>query len=102
MPIYEYRCQGCEDEFEAIQKMSDRPLRKCKKCGGKLEKLLSRTSFVLRGGGWYADGYGEKGSKGKKDAPSKSADSKSSSKTETKSESKSETKPKAAKKKAKS
>jgi len=57
MPIYEYRCLDCGEEFEVIQKVSARPLRKCRKCGGRLEKLISRTSFVLKGGGWYADGY---------------------------------------------
>lgn len=57
MPIYEYRCENCTDEFEVIQKFSDRPLSKCKKCGGHLQKLLSRSAFTLKGGGWYADGY---------------------------------------------
>ncbi len=57
MPIYEYRCLDCGEEFEVIQKVSARPLRKCRRCGGRLEKLVSRTSFVLKGGGWYADGY---------------------------------------------
>ncbi len=57
MPIHEYRCQSCGEEFEVIQRYSDRPLRVCKKCGGPLEKLLSRTAFVLKGSGWYADGY---------------------------------------------
>jgi putative FmdB family regulatory protein len=61
MPIYEYRCQACGDEFEIIQKISDRPLARCGRCGGKLEKLLSRTAFLLKGGGWYADGYGGSG-----------------------------------------
>ena len=62
MPIHEYRCQACGDEFEVIQKVSDPPLRKCEKCGGSLEKLLSRSAFVLKGSGWYADGYGKGGS----------------------------------------
>jgi putative FmdB family regulatory protein len=77
MPIYEYRCTACGDEVEVMQKMSDRPLRKCRKCAGKLEKLFSRTSFQLKGGGWYAQGYG--GSDG----------SKSGSKTDAKSDAKS-------------
>lgn len=58
MPIYEYQCQACQAVTEAIQKLSDRPLTKCTSCGGRLEKLLSRTAFVLKGGGWYKDGYG--------------------------------------------
>lgn len=57
MPIHEYRCRSCGDEFEIIQRVSDRPLQKCAKCGGVLEKLLSRSTFALKGGGWYADGY---------------------------------------------
>ena len=62
MPIYEYRCGACGDEFEVIQKFSEGPLKRCAKCGGSLEKLLSRTAFLLKGGGWYADGYGGSGS----------------------------------------
>lgn len=57
MPIYEYRCKACGDIFEVIQKFGDPPVRECRRCSGELEKLLSRTAFVLRGGGWYSDGY---------------------------------------------
>lgn len=72
MPLYEYRCKTCEHTFEAIQKFSDRPLRKCPECSGKLEKLISRTAFVLKGGGWYADDYGRTGSAKKRTATSRS------------------------------
>lgn len=58
MPIYEYRCKKCGEQFEVIQKFSDRPLRSCRSCKGRLEKLISRSSFALKGGGWYAEGYG--------------------------------------------
>ena len=61
MPIYEYRCLKCGSEIEVLQKFSDPPLRRCKECRGKLEKLISRTSFQLKGGGWYAQGYGASG-----------------------------------------
>jgi putative FmdB family regulatory protein len=61
MPIYEYRCGACGDEFEVIQRLSEGPLERCAKCGGSLEKLLSRTAFMLKGGGWYSDGYGGSG-----------------------------------------
>jgi putative FmdB family regulatory protein len=44
--------------LEVLQKINDRPLRKCAECSGKLEKLISRTSFHLKGGGWFAQGYG--------------------------------------------
>jgi len=57
VPIYEYRCTQCGHLIEIIQKISDRPLRKCSECSGKLEKLVSRASFQLKGGGWYAEGY---------------------------------------------
>ena len=46
---------------EVIQRFGDRPLRKCRECPGKLEKLISRTSFQLKGGGWYAQGYSNSG-----------------------------------------
>ena len=52
MPIYEYRCTKCRHLVEVIQKIGDRPLRKCRKCSGKLEKLVSVASFHLKGGGW--------------------------------------------------
>lgn len=57
MPLYEYRCTACGDTFEVLQRMSARPLRTCKRCSGKLEKLISRASFMLKGGGWYSEGY---------------------------------------------
>jgi predicted nucleic acid-binding Zn ribbon protein len=53
--------------------MSDRPLRKCPKCSGKLEKLISRTSFALKGGGWYAEGYNKSGKSTKSEGDSKPA-----------------------------
>lgn len=58
MPIYEYRCLSCGRTVEAIQKYSDAPLAKCGHCGGTLEKLVSRTSFHLKGGGWFVNDYG--------------------------------------------
>ena len=57
MPIYEYACSECSNHIEAFQKISDEPLTVCPECGGELSKLISSTSFVLKGGGWYADGY---------------------------------------------
>ena len=63
MPIYEYRCKSCEKVFEVIQQLGDRPLRKCRECSGKLEKLVSRTAFLLKGGGWYNEGYTRSASK---------------------------------------
>ncbi|MFO1464554.1 MAG: zinc ribbon domain-containing protein [bacterium] len=57
MPVYEYACADCGKHFEELQKVSDKPLKTCKNCGGKLQRLISQTSFALKGGGWYKDGY---------------------------------------------
>lgn len=58
MPIYEYRCRNCSHELEIMQKMSDQPLTHCPECGqNSLDKLISRSSFRLKGGGWYESGY---------------------------------------------
>ena len=58
MPIYEYQCGACGHRFEEWQKMSDPPVRTCPKCKAKkVEKLISQTTFTLKGGGWYADLY---------------------------------------------
>ena len=63
MPIYEYGCEVCGHTFERLQKVSDEPVRDCPECDekGKVKKLISRSSFVLKGGGWYKDHYGLKG-----------------------------------------
>jgi putative FmdB family regulatory protein len=54
MPIYEYRCGSCSHELEALQKISDSPLRKCPECGKlTLRRLISAPVFRLKGGGWY-------------------------------------------------
>lgn len=54
MPIYEYRCEDCSHELEALQKMSDAPLTVCPECGqSRLKKILSASGFRLKGNGWY-------------------------------------------------
>ncbi len=59
MPIYEYGCRSCGHELEVQQRFSDPPLATCPSCGkDALERLISLTSFQLKGGGWYRDGYG--------------------------------------------
>lgn len=60
MPIYEYVCGACGDEFEAMQKFSDDPISVCSVCGasGKVERKLSLSAFQLKGGGWFKQGYG--------------------------------------------
>ena len=57
MPLYEYRCDDCGLVFEARQKFSDEPLDTCRHCGGRARKLISKTAFTLKGGGWYQQGY---------------------------------------------
>jgi putative FmdB family regulatory protein len=90
MPIYEYHCEKCGD-FETTQRITEKPLSRCPKCKGKVKKLISNTSFQLKGTGWYVTDYARKGK----------SDNGSSSKPESKSssETKSETKEKPAEKK---
>lgn len=88
MPLYEYACQKCGREFEVLQKISDKPLTKCPECKGKLEKLLSQTSFQLKGSGWYVTDYSRSGSGGGSGKSDKA--DKSDSGKDTKSEKKSE------------
>ena len=57
MPIYEYICMKCGEQFEVMQKMSDDPLVECSSCGGDLKKMITNTSFVLKGSGWYVTDY---------------------------------------------
>jgi len=95
MPVYEYLCNACGHEFEETQKMADEPIKICPKCKKKkVERLISRTSFHLKGGGWYSDLYGSsKGADNKTESKFENAsETKSEAKTETKSEAKTETK----------
>jgi putative FmdB family regulatory protein len=58
MPLYEYECTTCHKHTEKIQKFSDPEITVCPHCGGKLERVLSAPAVSFKGGGWYADGYG--------------------------------------------
>jgi putative FmdB family regulatory protein len=81
MPIYEYACTGCGHQFEEWQKISDSPVRKCPNCGKrKVERLVSLSSFHLKGSGWYVTDYGGKksGSTPSSDKTSGTSDSKDS------------------------
>jgi putative FmdB family regulatory protein len=75
MPTYEYVCKACNHEFEKEQRISDAPLKTCPQCKAKQAKrLISRTSFHLKGGGWYSDLYSSTGKKSaKKEGESKPA-----------------------------
>ena len=76
MPIYEYACARCGHEVEVWQRISEKPKKKCPACGAlKLERLISNTSFHLKGSGWYVTDYANKG----KGSSSKPSSSKSSS-----------------------
>lgn len=64
MPVYEYECKKCEKIFEVQQRIADDPLKQCPECEGEVKKLMSMSSFQLKGGGWYADGYSSPSGKG--------------------------------------
>jgi len=65
MPIYEYSCQKCGAHLEVMQKITDKPLARHARCGGKLEKEWSRTGFQFKGSGWYVTDYAGKKSEAK-------------------------------------
>ena len=109
MPIYEYKCEGCGEVFEVIQKFADEPLAVHEKCGGHVHRLMSAPSFQFKGSGWYVTDYAKgnvsgppkhesgksesaKGESGKTESSGDTA-TKTETKTEAKSESKSESKP---------
>ena len=88
MPIYEYQCSGCEKKHEVVQRHTDKPLTICPDCGASLTKLISSTSFLLKGTGWYktdyASGATKRAAEGDKEKPAKEekkAGSQSESKT---------------------
>lgn len=74
MPIYEYQCEKCQKIFEVTQKISDPPIKK-HDCGSKkVRRLISRTSFQLKGDGWYVTDYAAKKSTAESSTPSTSAE----------------------------
>jgi putative FmdB family regulatory protein len=58
MPLYEYECTACHKRTEKIQKFSDPEITVCPHCGGHIERVVSAPAIAFKGGGWYADGYG--------------------------------------------
>ena len=69
MPIYEYACEKCGELTEVLAKVSDPPPSKCPQCGSKkMQRVVSRTSFQLKGGGWYSDLYSSTGKKAATDS----------------------------------
>jgi putative FmdB family regulatory protein len=80
MPIYEYTCRACGHEFEVLQKITDKPVRKCEACGKlKAQRHISQTSFVLKGTGWYTTDYAGRKAHGSSESESTSSSSSSSS-----------------------
>lgn len=95
MPVYEYKCTKCDKKFEVMQKITEDPLTVCSSCSGALKKLITNTSFVLKGSGWYVTDYPSSDRKKEKktEKPAgESKDTKSEAKTEAKTETKAETK----------
>ena len=88
MPLYEYECTACHKHTEKIQKFSDPEITICPHCGGKLERVLSAPAVSFKGGGWYADGYGNAKPKSSGDSASSGNGSKSSTDSKSTSDSK--------------
>ena len=85
MPLYEYECTTCHKHTEKIQKFSDPEISVCPHCGGKLERVLSAPAVSFKGGGWYADGYGNAKPKSAGDSASNGSSSDSKPSTDSKS-----------------
>jgi len=90
MPIYEYECSKCGRVDEVLQKFSDKPLVKCRHCSGKLHKLISHSSFHLKGTGWYITDYAGKSAGSKKTSHKGKQDTTQSSDSPSKTSEKSE------------
>jgi putative FmdB family regulatory protein len=61
MPLYEYQCQKCRHRFEKIQKFSDKPIKKCPECGGRVEQVINAPAVQFKGSGWYVTDYAKSG-----------------------------------------
>ncbi|MFO7288196.1 MAG: zinc ribbon domain-containing protein [Gammaproteobacteria bacterium] len=89
MPIYEYRCEECGHELDALQKLSDEPLRDCPECEQPaLKRLISAPAFRLKGGGWYETDFKSDKEKKRNLATSDSKDSEKSDSSSSSSEKK--------------
>jgi putative FmdB family regulatory protein len=88
MPLYEYECTKCGHRFEKIQKFSDKPIKKCPECGGRVEQTISAPAVQFKGSGWYVTDYARKSpTSASSDSSSKDKDAKESKKEEKKAES---------------
>lgn len=86
LPIYEYQCTNCGRTVEEMQRITDEPLQKCPSCKGKLRRLISLTSFQLKGTGWYVTDYKNNGKKDSIAKPAEKPAEKKELKTDTKTE----------------
>ena len=89
MPIYEYQCTKCGEVFEAFQKITDEPLSQCKFCHSSVEKLISQSSFQLKGSGWYLTDYANRSSNDSTNKSNTSESSEKATKTKASTEAKS-------------
>lgn len=99
MPIYEYECLACGEIQEKIQRFTDDPMTTCEECGGRLKKIISNTSFILKGTGWYKTDYPSSTSRAAIESEkkeNKKTEPKPETKTDTKTETRTETKTEAA------
>jgi putative FmdB family regulatory protein len=76
MPLYEYKCEKCGHQFEKIQKFSDKMLKKCPECGGRVEQMISAPAVQFKGSGWYVTDYANKSHASSSDGGRDSKDSK--------------------------
>ena len=96
MPTYEYECPKCPRVFEVRQRITERALETCDRCGGPIHRLLSATPFILKGGGWYVTDYPSAARK--KGTSSESGSKESTSKESSKDGGSAESKPAASSK----
>ena len=88
MPTYDYACDNCGHEFERQQRITEKPLKKCPKCGkDKARRMIGGGGFILKGGGWESDLYSGPSNRSKSEAKSTDSSSTSSSESSSKSES---------------
>jgi putative FmdB family regulatory protein len=92
MPNYEYLCKDCGHRFEQIRKFSDKQLRKCPKCGGVIEQVISAPAVQFKGSGWYVTDYAKKGAASAGSSSSSSAEDESGKKESKESKDAKETK----------
>jgi putative FmdB family regulatory protein len=82
MPLYEYECTKCGHRFEKIQKFSDKPVKKCPECGGRVQQMISAPAVQFKGSGWYVTDYAKKPGTSSPSDSGKDKDSKETKKEE--------------------